>query len=178
MSNNQEEYNRGGLYAFLFSMVFVFSFMFYFSVIHPGIDLAENVVDPTQQGPGQQTEQFDIQKVAEPWIETPDMIAHGKKLYNTNCSMCHGNEGRGDGPAGMGLNPRPRDLVEGQWAQGNGLIAKFNVITKGIPGTSMAAYAHLKPADRWAMAHFVQSITSNKGSDDPAKVAEFGKTAQ
>ncbi|MCE2944074.1 MAG: hypothetical protein LW828_05040, partial [Xanthomonadaceae bacterium] len=27
--------------------------------------------------------------------------------------MCHGNEGKGDGAAGAGLNPKPRNLVEG-----------------------------------------------------------------
>lgn len=178
MSDNQDEYNRGGLYAFVFSMVVVFGLMFYLSFIHPGVDLAENVVDPAQKGDDPATPQFDIQKVAEPWVPTPEIEAYGKKLFATNCAMCHGNEGKGDGPAGAGLNPKPRNLVEGKWTQGVGLMARFKVVTNGIPGTSMAAYKHFKVADRWAIAHFVESITTNKGSDDPAKVAEFAKTAE
>lgn len=178
MSDNQDEFNRGGLYAFLFSMAFVFAFMFYLVAIHPGVDLAENVVDPTRQAPGEQKEQFNIEMVTEPWVSTPEIVAYGQKVYQTNCSMCHGNEGRGDGPAGGGLNPKPRDLVAGQWTQGDGVIARFKVITNGIPGTSMAPYKHFKAADRWALTHYVQSITTNKGSDDPALVGEFAKTAQ
>lgn len=178
MSGNQDQYNRGGLIAFLFSMAFVFSFMFYLVVVHPGVDLDEKVVDPhAPVAPGQKPA-FDINKVAEPWVPSDEIIAYGAKVYSTNCAMCHGNAGKGDGPAGMGLNPRPRNLVEGKWTQGAGLIAGFNVITKGIPGTSMAPFGHLKVGDRWAMAHYVHSITENKGSDDPAKVAEFAKTAQ
>lgn len=176
MSESQDQYNRGGLYAFLFSMVFVFSFMFYLVIVHPGVNLDEKVVDPNQQGPG--TQVFDIQKVAEPWVENPDVIAHGAKLYQINCALCHGGEGKGDGSAGAGLNPKPRNLVEGQWTQGQGMISRFNVLTKGISGTSMAAYAHFKPADRWALVQYIESITQNKSSDDPAKVAEFAKSAQ
>lgn len=176
MSESQDQYNRGGLNAFLFSMVFVFAFMFYLVVIHPGVNLDEKVVDPNQTGPG--TEVFDIKKVAEPWVENPQVVEYGAKLYQINCALCHGKDGKGDGAAGAGLNPKPRNLVEGKWTQGVGKIAHFKVLTVGIPGTSMAAYGHFKPADRWALVQYIESITQNKGSDDPAKVSEFAKTAQ
>lgn len=38
-------------------------------------------------------------------------IAEGKKLYQTHCAACHGETGRGDGPAGAALKPRPTDLT-------------------------------------------------------------------
>jgi mono/diheme cytochrome c family protein len=178
MSQKTDHANRGGFIAFMASMVFVFGFMFYLIAIHPGVNLDEKVVDPNAPSDQPLVEEFKIEKIAEPWIENPDVVTYGAKLFQTNCALCHGNEGKGDGAAGAGLNPKPRNLVEGKWTQGEGLIAKFNVLTKGIPGTSMAAYGHMKPADRWAMAQYIQSITENKGSDDPAKVAEFAKTAQ
>ena len=39
-------------------------------------------------------------------------IERGGKLYKTHCAVCHGQRGRGDGPAAAGLTPRPPDLAE------------------------------------------------------------------
>jgi mono/diheme cytochrome c family protein len=36
--------------------------------------------------------------------------AAGKKTYTTNCSSCHGDTGKGDGPVGGALQPPPRDF--------------------------------------------------------------------
>lgn len=38
-------------------------------------------------------------------------IARGKKIYADNCASCHGVSGRGDGPAGKALTPKPADLA-------------------------------------------------------------------
>ncbi|MES3038044.1 MAG: cytochrome c [Bdellovibrionota bacterium] len=178
MAENQDQYNRGGMIAFMASMVFVCGFFIYLVVIHPGVNLGENVVDPNAAGAGPAVPSFDITKVQEPWVETPELLTYGAKLYKTNCAMCHGEQGKGDGPAGAGLNPKPRNLVEGKWTQGPGLVDHFKVVTNGIPGTSMASFAHFKPADRWAIVRFVESITQNKSKDDPKVVAEFAKTAK
>ena len=92
--------------------------------------------------------------------------------------MCHGPQGKGDGPAGGGLNPKPRNLVEGPWKKGGGFIGWYTAITEGLPGSSMASYAHFKSVDRWALAQFINSITKAKVTEDPKKVAEFAKTAK
>jgi len=42
----------------------------------------------------------------------------------------------------------------------------------------MASYQHFKPADRWALVHFIESITADKGKDTPEQIAEFAKTAK
>jgi mono/diheme cytochrome c family protein len=178
MSNTNDSYNRGGMIAFVFSMVFVFAFFFYLVVINKGVDLGENVRDPHAVAAENAGPAFDITTVKEPWVSSPELVTYGKKVFMTNCSMCHGNEGKGDGPAGQALNPRPRNFVEGKWTQGDGIMAHFKVLQKGIPGSSMASFAHFKPADRWAVLQFIESITNNKSKDDPAKVAEFAKTAQ
>ena len=181
MSDHQDpsnHHNRGGMYAFMFSMVFVFAFFIYIVAIHKGVDLDEKVVDPHAPVAAGAVKAFDVSQVKEPWVASDDMVAYGKKVFQTNCSMCHGQEGKGDGPAGQGLNPRPRNLVEGKWTQGAGAIAHFKVVTGGIPGTSMASFGHIKVADRWALVQFIQSITQNKGNDTPAQIAEFAKTAK
>lgn len=179
MSDQQaNHHNRGGMFAFMFSMVVVFVFFIYIVAIHKGVDLDEKVVDPHAPVAEGAKPAFNIGQVAEPWVSNPEMIAYGQKQYSTNCALCHGATGKGDGSGGQGLNPKPRNLVEGNWTQGGGVIANFKVVQNGIAGTSMASFGHLKIGDRWAIVHFIQSITQNKGSDDPAKVAEFAKTAK
>jgi mono/diheme cytochrome c family protein len=39
-------------------------------------------------------------------------LERGKKIFATNCAVCHGSTGRGDGPAAAGLTPKPADLRE------------------------------------------------------------------
>jgi mono/diheme cytochrome c family protein len=36
----------------------------------------------------------------------------GNDLFHQNCAACHGDSGKGDGPAAAGLNPKPRDLSD------------------------------------------------------------------
>jgi mono/diheme cytochrome c family protein len=42
--------------------------------------------------------------------ERPD-VQNGAIVYQRYCAVCHGLEGRGDGPAAVALTPRPTDLT-------------------------------------------------------------------
>ena len=44
--------------------------------------------------------------------------ASGKQMYSTYCAVCHGADGRGNGPAAVALKEHPTDLV--QLAKENG----------------------------------------------------------
>lgn len=177
MSEQRDAYNRGGMIAFLFSMCFVFVFFIYISFIHKGVDLGENVRDPND-GQGAAAVTFDMAKVTEPWKENAEVAQYGLKVYSTNCSVCHGNDGKGDGPGGAALNPKPRDLVAGQWKASGDSIGLFDTITHGLKGTQMVAFGHLKVQDRWALVQYIHSITKNKIADDAAKLEAFAKTAK
>src|ERR1035437_6573086 len=39
-------------------------------------------------------------------------ISSGKEMYGSYCAACHGNDGRGDGPATAALKSRPSDLTD------------------------------------------------------------------
>lgn len=177
-----DSYNRGGYIAFLFSMAFSLGFFIYIVGVHPGVDLKEvtptTAPEQTLAGGAQPAKAVDVSKIEKPWVPNEDMAAHGQKIYSNVCAVCHGPTGLGDGPAGMSLNPKPRNLVEGKWKQGGDSIAMFNTLTKGIPGTSMAAFGHLPLVDRWALVQYIHSITKDLVKDDPAKLEAFAKDAK
>jgi mono/diheme cytochrome c family protein len=39
----------------------------------------------------------------------------GQKLFETRCFVCHGRDGKGDGPSASGLAERPQDLTDANW---------------------------------------------------------------
>jgi mono/diheme cytochrome c family protein len=42
-------------------------------------------------------------------------VEQGKKLYGQFCASCHGQSGKGDGPAAAALNPKPRDHTDKEY---------------------------------------------------------------
>ncbi len=40
-----------------------------------------------------------------------DILKSGKTLYDKNCAVCHGATGIGDGPASVGLTPKPANIA-------------------------------------------------------------------
>lgn len=95
-------------------------------------------------------------KFKKPWKPSEELVAHGQGIYQAQCAMCHGAEGAGNGPAGMGLDPPPRNFKEAKgWTNARTPVGTYETITKGIEGTSMPAFANLPAEDRWALTYFV-----------------------
>ncbi len=89
---------------------------------------------------------------------SPALLAKGKASYATNCAICHGEKGDGNGPAGAALNPKPRNFIKDAYKAGMKVEQVFNSITKGLPGTMMTPYAHITEEDRWALSYYVLSF--------------------
>lgn len=169
MSENHDQHNQFGLIAFVGSMAFVFCFFFYIVFINKGVTLNENVSDPAPVG----APKFDLSSVKEPWLPNPEVAAAGQKLFKQNCAMCHGE--KGDLVGGI---PNARNMVEGKWKMGDGMIAHYKVVQNGIPGTQMASLKQtLKPNERWAVLNFIETITANKSKDKAEDIGTFAKTA-
>lgn len=45
----------------------------------------------------------------------PAAMKEAEEIYKSRCNLCHGPTGKGDGPAGAALNPKPRDLGDAAW---------------------------------------------------------------
>ena len=69
-----------------------------------------------------------------------------KERYQNRCSACHGTAGKGDGPVGKNLTPRPPDFSDAKRMAQVPDAKLTEVIIKGAKG--MPAYgAMLKPVE-------------------------------
>jgi mono/diheme cytochrome c family protein len=48
-----------------------------------------------------------------PGVDVAPGAQDGQRLYTQHCAVCHGPDGRGNGPAAPSLHPRPRDFTAG-----------------------------------------------------------------
>lgn len=77
-------------------------------------------------------------------VPTPAQIEKGKTLFSTTCSPCHGPDGKGDGPAGATLNPKPRNFHElSGWTNGPQFQSMYKTLQEGITARGMASYANI-----------------------------------
>jgi DMSO reductase family type II enzyme heme b subunit len=99
----------------------------------------------------------------------------GKVVYERKCLLCHGEKGDGKGPAGELLTPAPRDFVSGIYkirSTANKVPTDkdvFDVITHGMPGTSMPAWAVLPEKDRWNLVAYLKTFAPEKFKEAPKK---------
>jgi mono/diheme cytochrome c family protein len=107
---------------------------------------------------------------------TPELIEKGKTLFSTNCSSCHGTDGKGDGVAGLSLNPKPRNFHDlNGWKNGTKFSNIYKTLQEGITGSAMPSFSTLLPDDRIAIIHYLRTFTSYPEITD-AELTELDKT--
>ena len=86
-----------------------------------------------------------------------DSAGEGAGVFKTNCEICHGSQGHGDGLAGGSLDPKPKNLAVLQDAAGDDYL--FWRISEGHPGTAMVAWkAILSEEQRWQVISFIRTL--------------------
>lgn len=96
--------------------------------------------------------------MAAPPKASKELLEKGKASFTTNCVVCHGEKGDGNGPAGAQMNPKPRDFAAGKFKNGEKLEQVFKTLTEGLPGTAMPPFTHVSEEERWGLAHYVLSF--------------------
>lgn len=140
-------------------------------LVYPDTDLAPRA--------GKQQPPIDVRKMA---IPTDGQLEKGNLLFAEHCASCHGASAAGNGPAGVALQPPPRDLTSlTAWKQGTRFSDLYRTLSLGLPGTQMPAFDYLADADRFALAHHVAGLAPGRPADTEVSLdgldAEFGLSA-
>lgn len=109
-------------------------------------------------------------------------VEGGKNLYEANCAICHGFQGKGDGPAAPHFSPRPRDFTRGLYkirSTGSGQLPTdedlFKVITQGMPGTPMPGWGMLTEAERRHLVAYIKTFSPRFATEPPPEPIPEGK---
>ena len=87
----------------------------------------------------------------------PDAAVEGAKVFKSNCEMCHGVQGHGDGPASGSLDPKPKNLAVLQQNVGDDYL--FWRIHTGKPGTSMVAWKGILTDEQiWQVVSLIRTL--------------------
>ena len=93
--------------------------------------------------------------IRNPVPATAESVARGEDLYRTNCAVCHGEGGHGDGPVGRKFDPVPVDLNK-DYTQSQADGQLFFTLTRGR--VAMPFYRDaLSQQERWDVVNYVKS---------------------
>jgi len=107
--------------------------------------------------------------------------AAGKKLYDVNCSQCHGEKGDGQGIAAPFLLPKPRDFTAGKFkirTTPSGALPTTqdlkSIIRAGMPYTAMPAWPQFTDPQLTQLVYYVKSFDQDfakaERQTDPIKI--------
>jgi high-affinity iron transporter len=104
-----------------------------------------------QQAKAEAVTRFGLRTVP---TETPS-LDRAQTLYAQSCLPCHGEKGDAKTPRADLLDPRPASFREPTRRSALSPYRVYNTLTFGVPGTAMASFESLSPADRWSLAFYV-----------------------
>ncbi len=91
-----------------------------------------------------------------PVAKSPESLGRGRQMYQLHCQVCHGAEGRGDGPVGVKFVPQPMELnLDYVQLQPDGQL--FYTISHG--SIAMPFYRQaMSPQDRWHLVNYITEV--------------------
>ena len=94
-----------------------------------------------------------------PQVSDAASIKNGSTLYRSYCTPCHGDKGKGDGPAAASLNPKPADHTSAMvQAESDGAL--YYKISEGHAHTAMPPFKSVLTTDqRWAIVNYIRTLS-------------------
>lgn len=76
-------------------------------------------------------------------VAAMDPAAEAQQIFQSRCTVCHGQDGKGDGPGAAALNPKPRNYTNEEWQKSVTDEHLHETIVKG--GQAMGLSAGMPP---------------------------------
>lgn len=61
-------------------------------------------------------------------------LAQGQQIFDNHCAICHGKDGKGNGPMSSGFSPPPANFTSSSFWQGNVAQKITNTVKNGKGG--------------------------------------------
>jgi len=100
----------------------------------------------------------DLMGKSNPVKPTPEGLAHAKKMWGYDCSMCHGANGDGKGDIASSLKAKMKDYTDPAALAGVSDGELFYIIQKGKGAEMPPEGDRAKPDDIWNMVTLVRSF--------------------
>lgn len=105
-------------------------------------------------------------------------LTTAQALFTQTCVQCHGATGDGNTALAATLDPRPANFKDPVRLAVLSPYRIFNTLTFGVPGTGMASYEALSPAERWSLAFYVFRLAHSGERSQAAAVLRIGDLAR
>jgi mono/diheme cytochrome c family protein len=114
---------------------------------------------PFDYGLGEQEAEKAGRELKNPYRATDGTLEEGKALFETYCAVCHGAQGKGDGPVSGKIPPPPAYRSDRVMEFAPGRI--FHVITLGS-GKMPSYAAQLRANERWKIVTYVYTVLQGR----------------
>lgn len=102
----------------------------------------------------------------------PD-LSSGEVLFKENCASCHGMDGRGDGPAGHALKPKPANFHDSDLMWSSSPYQFYNTIRLGVPDTAMNGFTRFSDGEVWALAFYLKALPHANMKERPSSLRKI-----
>ncbi len=113
-------------------------------------------------GGSQRSVPEEAKKMKSPIGATAENIAAGNKLFDQKCSVCHGDDGKGNTDMAGSLPKKPADLTRKEMESiSEGEI--FWLVSNGLPQSGMPSFkTKLSDNEKWQVVAFVRNLSKPK----------------
>jgi mono/diheme cytochrome c family protein len=100
-------------------------------------------------------------KSANPVKATAESLALGKKFFSTDCAVCHGKEGAGDGDLAVEMKLKLKDLRDPEAMREITDEDMYKIISKG-KGPMLGEEGRFDEREIWSVVNYVRSLEKAK----------------